>query len=132
MFVHVGDVLYSCTSHQSLFYIRYLSISTRWRDNEDGNGPPVTAVLKQRGSDGELHPCRYISHRLSDTEHQVYDHELLAMKKAFKTWRHLLKGLPHTIIIHCDHKNLSYYEHPQKMTARQSRCGKRYPSLISS
>ena len=25
------------------------------------------------------------------------------------------------IIIHCDHKNLSYYKHPQKMTARQSR-----------
>ena len=45
------------------------------------------AVLKQRGSDRELHPCGYISHRLSDTEqkYQVYDRELLAIKKAFET-----------------------------------------------
>jgi hypothetical protein len=82
----------------------------------------VGAVLKQRGSDGELHPCRFISHRLSDMEqrYQVYDCKLLAIKRAFETWRHLLKGSLHTIIIHCDHKNLSYYKHPQKMTARQS------------
>ncbi len=82
----------------------------------------VGAVLKQRGSDGELHPCGYISHRLSDMEqrYQVYDRELLAIKRAFKTWKHLLKGSPHTIMIHCDHKNLSYYKHPQKMTTRHS------------
>ena len=89
----------------------------------DASNWAAGAVLKQRGSDGELHPCGYISHRLSDAEqkYQVYDRELLAIKKAFETWRHLLKGSPHTIIIHCDHKNLSYYKHPQKMTARQSR-----------
>jgi len=61
--------------------------------------------------------------RCASTEqrYQVYDRELLAIKRAFETWKHLLKGSPHTIMIHCDHKNLSYYKHPQKMTTRQSR-----------
>lgn len=88
----------------------------------DASDWAVGTVLRQRGSDGELHPCGYISHRLSDTEqrYQVYDRELLAIKKAFETWKHLLKGSLHMIIVHCDHKNLSYYKHPQKMTARQS------------
>ena len=56
----------------------------------------VGAVLKQRGSDGELHPCGYMSHRLSDTEqrYQVYDCELLAIKKAFETWKHLVRTSP--------------------------------------
>jgi len=88
----------------------------------DASNWAVGAVLKQRRSDGELHPCRYISHRLSDTEqrYQVYDQELLAIKKVFETWRHLLKGSPHTIIIHCNHKNLSFYKDPHMMTPRQS------------
>jgi len=68
----------------------------------------VGAVLKQRGSDGEMHPCGFISHRLSDMEqrYQVYDRKLLAIKKAFKTWRHLLKGV--TIVPHSDVSQMSH------------------------
>jgi hypothetical protein len=83
----------------------------------------VGAVLKQRGDDGEWHPCAFYSHRLSPTEQkwQTYDRELLAIEKSLKTWNHLLKGSPHDILIFCDHANLRYYKQPQLCTARQQR-----------
>jgi len=89
----------------------------------DASNWAVGAVLKQRGADGELHPCGYLSHRLTPTEqrYQVYDRELLAVKAAFDSWHHLLKGAAHMITVYCDHKNLSYWKHPQLTTARQAR-----------
>jgi hypothetical protein len=49
------------------------------------------AVLKQIGTDGELHPCRYISHTFTAAErnYQIYDRELLAVIHAFDMWKQL-------------------------------------------
>ena len=63
------------------------------------------AVLKQIRPDGELHPCGYISHTFTPVErnYQIYDRELLAVIHAFDTWKQLLRGSPHPIIVDCDH-----------------------------
>jgi hypothetical protein len=80
------------------------------------------AVLEQIGPDGELHPCGYISHTFTAAEwnYQIYDRELLAVIHAFDTWKQLLRGLPHLIIIHCDHKNLGFYKANNKLMPRQA------------
>jgi len=80
------------------------------------------AVLQQLGDDGELHPCGYISHTLTAPEqnYQIYDCELLAVIRAIETWRYLLMGSPHPVIIHCDHKNLGFYKQTNKVTPRQA------------
>src|SRR5579864_3940316 len=85
------------------------------------------AVLKQYHSDGELHPCGYISHTFTPTEknYNVYDRELKAVINAIDTWKQLLRGSPHPVIIHTDHKNLAYYKEARAMTGRQMRwCSK--------
>ena len=80
------------------------------------------AVLQQIGDDKELHPCGYISHTMTPAEryYQVYDRELLAVIRTCQTWRHLLIGSPHPIIVQVDHKNLTYYKQTNKVTPRQA------------
>uniref|UniRef100_A0A0W0FUE4 Reverse transcriptase/retrotransposon-derived protein RNase H-like domain-containing protein n=1 Tax=Moniliophthora roreri TaxID=221103 RepID=A0A0W0FUE4_MONRR len=56
------------------------------------------AVLRQQGTDGEWHPCGYLSKSLSPTEqnYEIYDWELLAI-------------------------NLTYFRTAQKLNRRQAR-----------
>uniref|UniRef100_A0A0W0FUX0 Reverse transcriptase domain-containing protein n=1 Tax=Moniliophthora roreri TaxID=221103 RepID=A0A0W0FUX0_MONRR len=81
------------------------------------------AVLKQQGPDGELHPCRYISHTFTSTErnYEIYDRELLAITNALKAWEHYLLGGAHPVTVLSDHKNLTYFRTAQKLNRRQAR-----------
>jgi hypothetical protein len=83
----------------------------------------IGATLLQKQEDGQLHPCGYLSHALTQTEQnwQIYDRELYAIIYALDKWKYLLLGGEHTLTIHCDHKNLTYYRTPQRLTARQAR-----------
>src|ERR1700759_2310956 len=80
-------------------------------------------ILKQIGDDGLMHPCGYISHTLMTAErnYQIYDRELLAVIRAIKTWKYLLMGAAHPVIIHCDHKNLTFYKKINEVSPRQAR-----------
>lgn len=51
----------------------------------DASEVGVGAILSQRGEDGKLHPCAFMSRRLSDAErnYHVGDRELLAAKFQF-------------------------------------------------
>jgi hypothetical protein len=82
----------------------------------------IGATLLQKQEDGQLHPCGYLSHTLTQTERnwQIYDRELYAIIYALDEWKYLLLGGEHTLTIHCDHKNLTYYRTPQRLTARQA------------
>jgi hypothetical protein len=81
----------------------------------------IGATLLQKQDDGQIHPCRYLSHALTQTKQnwQIYDRELYAIIYALDEWKYLLLGGEHTLTIHCDHKNLTYYWTPQHLTARQ-------------
>ena len=83
----------------------------------------IGATLMQKDSNGDLHPCGFLSHALTPTERnwQIYDQELYAIIYALDKWKHLLLGAEHTLTIHCDHKNLTYYKSPQCLTPRQAR-----------
>uniref|UniRef100_A0A0W0GF26 RNA-directed DNA polymerase n=2 Tax=Moniliophthora roreri TaxID=221103 RepID=A0A0W0GF26_MONRR len=75
------------------------------------------------GSDGELHPCGYISHAFTPTErnYEIYDRELLAITNALKAWEHYLLGGAHPVTVLSDHKNLTYFRTAQKLNRRQAR-----------
>jgi hypothetical protein len=83
----------------------------------------VGACLMQKDDNGQLHPCGFLSHALTPTERnwQIYDRELYAIIYALEEWKYLLLGADHETVIHCDHKNLTYYRSPQKLSARQAR-----------
>uniref|UniRef100_A0A0W0GEN7 Putative reverse transcriptase-rnase h-integrase n=1 Tax=Moniliophthora roreri TaxID=221103 RepID=A0A0W0GEN7_MONRR len=81
------------------------------------------AVLRQKGTDGEWHPCGYLSKSLSPMEqnYEIYDRELLAIYRALMEWRHYLMGGKFKIVILSDHKNLTYIRMAQKLNRRQAR-----------
>uniref|UniRef100_A0A0W0G5G3 Putative reverse transcriptase-rnase h-integrase n=1 Tax=Moniliophthora roreri TaxID=221103 RepID=A0A0W0G5G3_MONRR len=80
-------------------------------------------VLRQKGADGEWHPCGYLSKSLSPTEqnYEIYNRELLAIYRALMEWRHYLMGGKFKIVILSDHKNLTYFCTAQKLNRRQAR-----------
>ena len=80
------------------------------------------AVLMQKDSNGDLHPCRFISQTFTPAErnYQIYDQELLGIIRALEEWRHYLLGSTHTTTVFTDHNNLLYYWSAQKLNRRQA------------
>jgi hypothetical protein len=83
----------------------------------------IRAVLMQKDSNGDLHPCTYLSKTLSSTErnYDIYDRELLAVIHALEEWRHYLLGTAHVVTVLTDHKNLTYFRQPHNLSHRQAR-----------
>jgi hypothetical protein len=50
----------------------------------------IGATLLQKQEDGQLHPCGYLSHALTQTERnwQIYDRELYAIIYALDEWKY--------------------------------------------
>ena len=79
-------------------------------------------VLTQLDSNGDRHPCAYISKTLSPAEwnYEIYDRELLAVIRALEEWRHYVQGSPHTTMVFSDHKNLTYFWEAWKLNRQQA------------
>ena len=69
------------------------------------------AVLWQQDTNGDWHPCSYLSQSFNTMErnYEIYDRELLAIIWALTEWRHYLLGSPHPVTVLSDHKNLTYF-----------------------
>ena len=89
----------------------------------DASKVATGAVLYQHNGNGELQPCGYISQSLNEHEqrYEIYDRELLAIVRGLTKWSHCLLGAPHKVTVWCDHKNLSYFRSPHRLSPRQSR-----------
>lgn len=83
----------------------------------------IGAILSQyHGIPPKLFPCTYFSHKLSQS-YDVGNHELLAMKAAFKVWQNfeeLCEGTKHQFQVLTDHRNLEYL-HTKRLNPRQAR-----------
>uniref|UniRef100_A0A8C5MC00 Gypsy retrotransposon integrase-like protein 1 n=1 Tax=Leptobrachium leishanense TaxID=445787 RepID=A0A8C5MC00_9ANUR len=90
----------------------------------DASDVATGAILSQRDVNNDhLHPVAFSSKRLSTAEsnYDVGDKELLAIKRAFEEWRHLLEGTEHPITVYTDHKNLEYLKTAKRLKPRQAR-----------
>ena len=78
------------------------------------------AILLQADTNGEWHPCSYLSQSFSSVErnYDIYDHELLAVIHALKSWQHYPHGSPFPVQVFMDHKNLTYFQQPQALNRR--------------
>ena len=81
------------------------------------------AVLSQEGEDGKIHPVAYYSAKMDPSElnYEIFDKEMLAIINALKKWRHHLMGTLLPVKIYSDHKNLTYFKHPNDLSPRQAR-----------
>uniref|UniRef100_A0A0W0FNL7 Integrase catalytic domain-containing protein n=1 Tax=Moniliophthora roreri TaxID=221103 RepID=A0A0W0FNL7_MONRR len=100
-----------------------LDVSKPFIIEADASKWATGAVLKQKGTDGEWHPCGYLSKSLSPTErnYEIYDRELLAIYRALMEWRYYLMGGKFKVVVLSDHKNLTYFRTAQKLDRRQAR-----------
>ncbi len=57
----------------------------------------------------------------TETWYETQDKELLDIVKAFKTWRHYLKGCKHEVLILIDHNNLQHFMDTKNLSFRQVR-----------
>ena len=82
-----------------------------------------SAILLQTDSNGDWHPCSYLSQSFSPAErnYDIYDQELLAVIRTLKSWHHYLHGSPFPVQVFTDHKNLTYFRQPQSLNRRQAR-----------
>ena len=79
-------------------------------------------VLMQKDDNGDLHPCAYLSQMFTPAErnYDIYDRELLAVIHALDHWHHYLQGTPHPVTLLTNHKNLTCFRQPQKLSRRQA------------
>ena len=91
----------------------------------DASDYATGAVLFQKDMEGKLRICGYHSKTFNKMEqrYEIYDKELTAIDRALANWQHLLKGAEVHILT--DHKNLTYYQHPHKLTDRTKRVRQR-------
>src|SRR5258708_4104148 len=83
----------------------------------------IAGILSVTTPNNEIHLVTFFSHLLQSVEHNYDTHnkELLAIFKAFKSWRHFLEGAAATIDTVMDHKNLEYFTTSKKLTCHQAR-----------
>ncbi len=57
----------------------------------------------------------------AETRYETHDGELLAIVKAFKTWRHYLEGCKHKVLVLIDYNNLQRFLNTKNLSSRQVR-----------
>jgi hypothetical protein len=91
----------------------------------------VGAVLSQEGGLGgtspnskpKRHPIAYFSCTFTPTEqnYDIYEWEFLGVVKVLENWRQYLIWMKEPFIIETDHKNLTYWKSPKKLSGRTAR-----------
>jgi hypothetical protein len=94
----------------------------------DASAYGVGAVLSQEGEGSathkpKRHPIAYYSSTFTPTEqnYNIFEREFLGVKKALANWRPYLIWTKEPFIIETDHKNLTYWKSPRKLSGRTAR-----------
>jgi len=79
-------------------------------------------VLSQYADEEVLHPVVYFakSHTPAESNHDIYDKELIAIIKALEEWRPEYEGALHHFQLQTDIKNLEYFMTKKLLDRRQA------------
>jgi len=91
----------------------------------------TSGILSQPDDNQIMHPIAFISAKMTPAEcnYSIEDKELLAIVKAFKTWRAYLEGNPHRIEVLTDHGNLLTLTTTKELNRRQVRWSEKLASF---
>ena len=89
----------------------------------DASNYAIGAVLMQRDEKEVLHPVAFFSKTLNEAQrnYDVYNRELLALVETCRHWRPYMHQPAHTVIIHTDHANLTFWKNPGNHNRRVAR-----------
>ena len=93
-------------------------VSSPFHVMSDASLLAMGAVLMQKDTNGDFHPCAYFFKTFSPAKHNydIYNRELLAVILILFEWKQYLQDTPHPISIITNHKNLSYIKDPCKLS----------------
>ena len=88
--------------------LRHFDLECQIRIETDVSGYAIGGVLNQFNNLGQWYSMAYYFRKMipAKTWYKTYNRELLAIVKAFKIWRHYLKGCKHKVLMLTDHNNL--------------------------
>ena len=101
-----------CQAFTKATILQYFDLEQYIRVEIDASGYAISGVLSQLTNDSNRwHPMVYFLHKmiLAKTRYKTHDSELLAIVKAFKTWRHYLENCKHKVLVLTDHNNLQRF-----------------------
>ena len=92
-------------------------VLSQWASRTSSDGVVTKTDL------GQWHPIAFFSRKmiLAKTRYKTYDDELLAIVKAFKTWRYYLKGCKYEVLVLTDYNNLHCFMDIKSLSSRQVR-----------
>ena len=103
--------------------LHYFDLKCHIPVETDISGYAIDEVLSQLISDdlGQWHPLAFFSRKMipAETRYETHNGELLAIIKAFKTWRHYLEESQHEVLILTDHNNLRQFMETKSLSSRQ-------------
>ncbi len=69
----------------------------------------------------QWHPVAFFSQKMipAETRYKTYNQKLLAIVKAFKTWRHYLEGYKYEVLVLTDHNNLCQFIDTKSLSSCQ-------------
>ena len=95
------------------------------RIETDVFGYAISKVLSQLALDdlGQWYPVAFFSQKIipAKTRYETHNAELLAIVKAFKTWRHYLEGSQYEVLVLTDHNNLRQFIDTKSLSSKQVR-----------
>ena len=103
------------------------------RIETNASGYTISGVLSQLSSGtkpdgvvtkddlGQWYLVAFFSRKMIPTEtwYKTHDGKLLAIVKAFKTWRHYLEGCKYVVFVFTDHNNLRRFMDTKSLSSRQ-------------
>ena len=115
--------------------LRHFDPECHIRIETDASGYAIGGVLSQLASGtspngvvtktdlGQWHPVAFFSRKMipAETQYKTHNGELLAIVKAFKTWRHYLEGCKHDVLVFTNHNNLRRFIDTKSLSFRQVR-----------
>ena len=77
----------------------------------DASGYAIGGMLSQLTDSGQWHPVAHYFRKMfpAETRYKTHNSKLLAIVKAFKTWRHYLEGCKHKALVLTVHNNLQQF-----------------------
>ena len=88
--------------------------------NLDSNALPNNSNLN-RSDFSQWYPVAYFSKKMipAKTQYKTHNAELLAIVKAFKTWRYYLKGCKHKVFVLTNYNNLRRFMNTKSLSSHQ-------------
>ena len=104
---------------------RHFDSECHIRIETDVSGYAIGGSLSQLTLDNlsQWHPVAFSSQKMipAETWYKTHNGELLAIVKAFKTWRHYVKDCKHKVLVLIDHNNLRRFMDIRSLSSRQVR-----------